>query len=344
MNPLKTTILSRTLTFFSACGFLWFTGSTMPIDAKIVFTVDDAIYVMNDDGSGRRRLTQSLQNIDSYPRWSPDGTKIAFTRFMDKTRTETTAEVFVMNADGTNLQRLTDNNDIDAFDAWLPDGERLAFSSSRSGAWEVYAINIATLAVEQVTNGGEDAPSATADWSPDGTQITFERFIRIPNGIGPKTIYIMDVDGTNERPLLPDQPLDGPLILRYFPRWSADGQQILFSESKWLKDGDIEHIIIQRIGGEKQVITEINDRLGNNWMSTNACWMDNDRSMLVAIKAKDKLTPNYDLYRYTFETRRLRRLPSEPSDEKWPDWTEDALSVSPHGKLSTLWGEIKHPD
>ncbi|MYB93077.1 hypothetical protein F4054_06070 [Candidatus Poribacteria bacterium] len=344
MNSLKTTLLSRALTFFSACGFLWFTGATMPIDAKIVFTVDDAIYVMNDDGSDRRRLTQSLQNMDSQPRWSPDGKKIAFTRFMDKTRIETTAEVFVMNADGTDLQRLTDNNVYDLCDSWLPDSERLAFSSSRSGAWEVYVIDVATLTVEQLTNGGRDAGFGSADWSPDGTQITLERLIRIPTGISPKTIYVMDADGTNERPLLPDPPLDGPLIWRRFPRWSADGQQILFSEYKWLKDGDVEHIIVQRIDGEKQVITEINDRLGNNWMSTNSCWMDNDRSMLVAIKAKDKLTPNYDIYRYTFETRRLRRLPSELSDEKWPDWTEGALSVSPHGKLSTLWGEIKHPE
>ena len=313
----------------------------MPIDAKIVFTVNDEIYIMNDDGSGRRRLTQSLQNMDSEPRWSPDGTKIAFTRYMDKTRTQTTAEVFVMNADGTDLRRLTDNNDIDACDSWLPDSERLAFSSSRSGAWEVYVIDVTTLAVRQVTTHGKNAPSAAADWSPDGTQITFERFIPIPTGIGPKTIYVMDADGTNQRPLLPDQPLDGPLILRHFPRWSADGQRILFSESKWLKDGDVEHLIVQRIGGEKQVITEINDRLGNNWISTSACWMDNDRSVLISIKAKDKLMPNYDIYRYTFETRRLRRLPSEPSDEKWPDWVEGALSVSPHGKSPTLWGELK---
>ena len=318
MNYLKTTVLSRTLTFFSVCGFLWFAMATPPIDAKIVFAVDFEIYVMNDDGSGRRRLTESLQNMDSEPRWSPDGTKIAFTRYMDKTRTETTAEVFVMNADGTDLQRLTDNNDIDACDSWLPDSKRLAFSSSRSGAWEVYVIDVETLAVRQVTTHGKNGPSAAADWSPDGTQVTFERFIPIPTGIGPKTIYVMDADGTNQRPLLPDQPLDGPPIFRYFPRWSADGQRILFSESKWLKDGDIMHLIVQRIGGEKQVITEINDRLGNNFLIAGACWIDNDRSVLVSIKAKDKPTPNYDIYRYTFETRRLRRLPSEPSDENWP--------------------------
>ena len=340
----KTTVFSRTITFFYAGWLFLFAGATVCVDAKIVFCVNDEIYIMNDDGSGRRKLTQSLQNMDKNPRWSPDGTKIAFTRYMDKTRIETTAEVFVMNADGTDLQRLTDNNVYDLCNSWLPDSERLAFSSSRSGVWEVYVIDVATLTVRQVTNGGEDAPSASADWSPDGTQVTFERFIRIPNGIGPKTIYVMDADGTNQRPLLPDQPLDGPLILRYFPRWSADGQRILFSESKWLKDGDVEHLIVQRIGGEKQVITEINDRLGNNWMSTSACWMDNDRSMLVSIKAKDKPTPNYDIYRYTFETQSLRRLPSEPSDETWPDWTEGALSVSPHGKLATQWGEIKQPD
>ena len=337
MNPLKTAVRSQTISFFLVSCLFLFAGATVPIDAKIVFCVDGDIFVMDDDGSRRRRLTKNTQAKDSYPRWSPDGTKIAFTRYMDRTKTQTTPEVFIMNADGTDPQRLTHNNVIDAYLSWSPDGRYIAFSSTRSGEWQVLVINVATLAVTQLT----DALSASPDWSPDGTQITFERFIAIPNGISPKTIYVMDADGTNQRPLLPDQPLDGPLILRHFPRWSADGQRILFSESKWLKDGDVEHLIIQRIGGGKQVITEINDRLGNNWMSTSACWMDNDRSVLVSIKAKDKPTPNYDIYRYTFETQRLRRLPSESSDETWPDWIEGTLSVSPHGKSPMLWGELK---
>lgn len=343
MKCLKTAALSRTLTFFFAGWLFLFAGATVSVDAKIVFTVEGDIFVMNDDGSRRRRLTQNNTTFDREPRWSPDGTKIAFTRDMDKTKSQTSSELFLMNADGTNPQRLTHNNTPDVGSSWSPDGRQIAFTSARSGRWEVYIIEVATRVVTQITSRGEDGPgpSASPDWSPDGTQIVFEQFLPIPIGIAPKTIYVMDADGQHQRRVLPDPPLDGPPTFRYFPRWSADGQRVLFYESKWFRDGDVMQLIVQRIGSRKKEITDINDRLGNNFLIAGASWMENDRAILFSLKLMDKPSANYDLYKYTFETRGLRRLPSVPSDEEWPDWSEGTLSVSPHGKLTTQWGEIK---
>ena len=340
MNCLKTIFLSRTISFFFAGWMLLLAGATVPIDAKIVFCVDDDIFVMDDDGSRRRRLTHNTTALDTNPRWSPDGTRITFTRYMDRTKTQTTAEVFIMNADGTDPQRLTYNNVIDAYSCWSPDGTQIAFASTHSGEWQVHVLDVATLAVTQLTDGGADAPSASPDWSPDGTQIVFSRFILRP-GISAKTIYVMDADGQHQCPVLPDPPLDGPITLRYFPHWSADGQRILFYEGKWFEEGDVLQLIVQRIGGTKKEITDINDRLGNNFLIAGASWMENDRATLFALKRLDKPNASYDIYRYGFETRGLRRLTRDPGDEKWPDWTEGALSVLPHRMLSTQWGEIK---
>lgn len=339
MKHLKTVVLSRTLTLFFAGVLFLFAGATVPVAAKIVFTVEGDIFVMNDDGSRRRRLTQNNTTLDRYPRWSPDGAKIAFTRYMDKTEGET-AELFLMNANGTDLQRLTHNNVGDNIPSWAPDGTQIAFSSGRSGTWEVHVMELASHGVKQLTDELSSAP----DWSPDGTQIVFERFLPIPIGIVPKTIYVMDADGQHQRRVLPDQPLDGPPTFRHFPRWSADGQRVLFYESKWFRDGDVKNFIVQPLGGIKKEITDITDRLGNNFIIAGASWVENDRAILFSIKLMDKPDPNYDLYKYTFEARGLRRLPRDPGDEKWPDWTEGALSVSPHGKLSTQWGEIKQAD
>lgn len=321
---------------------LLFAGASFSIEAKIVFTTDGDIYVMNDDGTGRRRLTKSTTETHRYPRWSPDGTKIAFTRYMDKENRQFTSELFIMNADGTDPQRLTDNKVADIDSSWSPDGQRIAFTSGLGGRYQVYIIEVSTRAVTQLTGIDDETGSTAPDWSPNGTQITFERFIQVPNGIAPKTIYVMSADGQHQRPILPDPPLNGPPTFRFFPRWSTDGKRILFYEDKWFKEGDVVKFFVQQIGGAKKEITDINNRLGNNLFLAGTSWMENDRAILVSIKIKDKPNANYDLYRYTFDTRGLRRLTRDPGDEEWPDWTEGTLSVSAHGKLSTQWAEIKH--
>ena len=343
MNRVKTTLLSRTIRFFFASCLFLFAGATPSIEAKIVYCVDGDIFVMNDDGSRRRRLTRNTTALDNDPRWSPDGTQIAFTRDMDRTQRQTTSEVFIMNADGTDPQRLTHNTVIDGYPSWAPDGNRIAFASGRTGDWEVFVIDLATRAVTQITGIREAAGSASPDWSPDGTRIAFERFLRRP-GIAPKTIYVMSAEGQHPRPALPDPGPNDPPTFRHFPRWSVDGQRLLFYESKWFRDGDTKRFIIQRIGGGTHKITDINDRLGNHFLIAGASWMERDRAILFALKFLDRSPSNYNLYRYGLETRSLRRLTREVSDEKWPDWTEGSLSVSPHGKLTTLWGEIKRTE
>ena len=82
MKCLKTTLLSRSICFFFFGCLVLFASASVGIDAKIVFCVDDDIFVMNDDGSRRHRITHTTLAAHRYPRWSPD---------MDKTQPQTTA-------------------------------------------------------------------------------------------------------------------------------------------------------------------------------------------------------------------------------------------------------------
>ena len=72
---------------------------------------------------------------DLYPSWSPDGTKIAL-----ETNRDGNNEIYVMNADGSNLTNLTNNAATDRTPSWSPDGTKIAFETNRDGNNEIYVM------------------------------------------------------------------------------------------------------------------------------------------------------------------------------------------------------------
>jgi Tol biopolymer transport system component len=78
---------------------------------------------MDPDGSNQRRLTFS-EGSDSEPVWSPDSSRIAFLSYRDHTVCPEAAwgcpQIYIMNADGTDQQRLTDDPNSKSLAAWLP--------------------------------------------------------------------------------------------------------------------------------------------------------------------------------------------------------------------------------
>ena len=75
-----------------------------------------------DRSSTYRADSFGISADDFSPSWSPDGTKIAFTSHMDDNR-----EIYIMNADGSNQTRLTNEPTGDFYPSWSPDGTRIAF-------------------------------------------------------------------------------------------------------------------------------------------------------------------------------------------------------------------------
>lgn len=156
------------------------------------------VWVMNANGTDPVNLTGDLGlcliGNTGPPAWSPDGTKIAFQP--RRACSLTNQDVMTINADGSGgLENLTDREDSHEVNpAWSPDGTRLAFSSNRTGAFEIWVLELATGAETQVTSGLGDN-KISSSWRPDGTRLTF--MLDEGGNFENFDIWAVDLDATN---------------------------------------------------------------------------------------------------------------------------------------------------
>ena len=176
--------------------------------------VPASVYVVNADGTGARTLTHRALAFDASPAWSPDGARIAFESTFEGKRA-----IWVMQADGLGLRRLTDGPSSDFAPAWSPDGGRIAFMSDRDGNEEVYVIGADGSGMRRLTNNPE--PDGFPAWSPDGARMAF-----VSARDGQPGVWVMSPDGSNQRRLVP-----GPAVTAR-PAWSPDGRQIAFASDR----------------------------------------------------------------------------------------------------------------
>src|SRR5207249_5876407 len=140
------------------------------------------IFVMDADGSNQTQISNH-PGFDEWPRWSPDGQKIAFERH-PVSGTGSPADIWVMNPDGTAQVNLTNTPDVnDTLPSWSPDRTRIVFTSEQS----LKVLNVQTLALTDLGISGH-SPA----WSPDGGRIAYIGFANPP---GIQNVYIMNADG-----------------------------------------------------------------------------------------------------------------------------------------------------
>ena len=148
------------------------------VTGKIVYERSNEIWIMNEDGTDQTLFSGITQSVPKAPKWSPDGSKLAFT---------SGGEVWVINSDGTNERRVTNNSTMDKEPDWSSDGTKLIYQKGSTG---IAVINLDGTNETNLTDGVDDRTPA---WSNDGVNIAFIRRGSQNNGL-----YVMDANGENQ--------------------------------------------------------------------------------------------------------------------------------------------------
>jgi TolB protein len=172
--------------------------------------LDNEVFVMNADGSGRTQLTSNTSD-EQAPSWSADGTKIGYSSDAGGGY-----QIYTVPAAGGTPAALTTGNGPNFGAAWSPNGTKIAFTSARDGHNEIYVMNADGTGQTRLTN---DASESNYDptWSPDGAKISFTHGAAIPD------IYVMNADCSSQVNLT-----QSPTVDDYSAAWSPDGSKIVF--------------------------------------------------------------------------------------------------------------------
>lgn len=295
-----------------------------PDRTKVLYSSDPdferEILMMDLDSSNVLNLTND-PGSDSFPRWSPDGTLIAWNRWPPR-GLDGGAEIFTMNADGSNPRNLGRGYRP----KWSPDGTMIGFTlDGRPDA--AFVMNADGSGRRRVTN---DLPNTKfVSWSRDGTKIAF--YHRPLFGFKRNKIYIVNLDGTG----LVELTKDAFGIDCYGAAWSPDRTKIAFYTTA--RGLNWSNIYVVNTDGTNLVNLTKHHPLGINSLPR---WSPDGREILFQTKRDG----NWEIYLMNADGSDPVNLTNHPLNDEGPSWFRFDLpitSVSPQDKLVTTWGQIK---
>ena len=197
----------RDLRFYNQGASVNSSPSFTPDGKQVVYSSSAGrccrIFIADLNGSGFRPIS-SLSSIDTEPKVNPKtGSDLVFASGRSGPE-----QIYRMNMDGADLERLTDGTGEAANPSWHPDGQIIAFAWTRgfaAGAWNIFLMDVASHKVmTQLTHG--QGRNENPSWAPDGKHLVFAS----TRG-GRSQIYSMLADGSqvtqlttqgrNERPV-----------------------------------------------------------------------------------------------------------------------------------------------
>ena len=278
------------------------------------------IWIADSTGRNPRQITSDSSEavVHTGPRWSPDGSRLAFRR-VEKIKSDIVAVEVASQA----LTRVTNDNAINMDPVWAPDARHLYFTSSRGGGLNLWRIGVGaggpTSPPEQLTTGAGDDVQPTV--APDGSKVAFA-----VRGIN-SDLWRLPVAPATGRPTGQPEPLARTTRVESRGAWSPDGRTIAFNSDRlgemniWLRGvaDSAERQLTQGPGGDYQP----------NWAP--------DGKSIVFFSAR---AGNADIWSVQAGDGRLTRLTDYPATDTNPFYSPDGRRIaflSDRGGRSELW-------
>ncbi len=280
---------------------------------KIVFFSDrdgnNEIYVMNDDGSAQRRLTNNDSN-DTHPKFSPNGEQIVF--LSDRNGPY---EIFTMNSDGSDVRQITPSIPSVHFPSFSADGSKLIFNSVQKGK--------RVLMIMDLTNGETSRYLRNKfnvyhpAWSPSGDKIAFD----IIEGNN-QDICVANTDGSGFMRLTENAKGN------FSPAWSPDARHIAYIGGR---NRNLDICVMKADGSGKKYITS------HNAMDEFPSWGPDGKRIVF----ESRRTGKKQIFIIGSDGTGLKQITFGNYNNSFPDWCK--VSYSETKKTSDNQGKESFP-
>ncbi len=234
-------------------------GSDCSPDGRHIVFAARGIQRIDADGGHLTEILPPSSGRYQFPRWSPDGTRIAFNAWSFGSLN---SELFVANADGSDVTRLTDNDFSDQYPSWSPDGTQIAFDFEDDGETGIAIIDADGTNLRELTR--TSFRDGEPDWSPDGQTILFSS-----NRNGLYDLYTIRPDGSGLTQITRHSGNNR------FPSWSPDGSLVSFSSDRDEDEFDYQIYVMNPDGSQPRRVTYA----PFDWVANfNECWLVSPRS------------------------------------------------------------------